>query len=216
MREYSREWKRKNKESIRGKTNESARLYRARKKAENQELWKQKKADEYQKYKAKASDRQKEYYQKNKDAIRKYQESYREQHRKEIRELALSYYYNGKTDPVFYLKRRARGTIRDSFQRRKYQKSKHTEELTGLSSIELCQYLLTTFKNNYGRDWDGKEPVHIDHIIPLATAKSEEDVIRLCHYSNLQLLTAQDNLMKGSKYAESKTVEIRREKSPAD
>ena len=203
MREYSREWRCKNKESIREKINESQRIYRARKKAENPELWKQKKADEYQKYKARVLARQKEYYLKNKDARRKYNESYREQHRREINEHALAYYYNGKTDPVFYLKGKARRNIRDSFQRRKYQKSKPTEQLTGLSSIELCQYLLTTFKKNYGRDWDGKEPVHIDHIIPLATAKTEEDVTRLCHYTNLQLLTAQDNLAKGSKYAES-------------
>lgn len=41
--------------------------------------------------------------------------------------------------------------------------------------------------------------VHIDHIIPLATAKTEEDVIKLCHYTNLQLLKGEDNLSKGDK-----------------
>ena len=38
---------------------------------------------------------------------------------------------------------------------------------------------------NYG--WD------IDHIIPLDTAKTEEDVIRLNHYSNLQPLCSKIN-----------------------
>ena len=39
----------------------------------------------------------------------------------------------------------------------------------------------------------------IEDIIPLATAKTEEDVIKLCHYTNLQLLKGEDNLSKGDK-----------------
>ena len=61
------------------------------------------------------------------------------------------------------------------------------------------EHLLQTFKSNYGYEWDKVEPVHIDHIIPLATAKTEEDIIKLCHYTNLQLLKAKDNLRKNAK-----------------
>lgn len=39
----------------------------------------------------------------------------------------------------------------------------------------------------------------IDHIIPLSIAKNEEEVIKLCHYTNLQLLRAEDNIKKGNK-----------------
>ncbi len=59
--------------------------------------------------------------------------------------------------------------------------------------------LLETFKENYGYEWDGKEEVHIDHIIPLAIAETEEDVYELCYYENLQLLKAKDNLKKHDK-----------------
>lgn len=59
--------------------------------------------------------------------------------------------------------------------------------------------MLETYKKNYGVEWDEKEDVHIDHIIPLTTAESEEDIIRLCHYTNLQLLKAKDNLEKRDK-----------------
>lgn len=57
---------------------------------------------------------------------------------------------------------------------------------------------MNTFINRYGREFQNGEAVHIDHIVPLATATTENDVLRLCHYKNLQLLTAEDNLAKGS------------------
>jgi hypothetical protein len=48
--------------------------------------------------------------------------------------------------------------------------------------------------DNYGFDgW------HIDHIVPLATAKTEEQVAKLNHYTNLQPLWAKDNMSKGAK-----------------
>ena len=78
-------------------------------------------------------------------------------------------------------------------------KNKHTEQILGCSINEFIKHILRTYKDNYGYEWDGKELVHIDHIIPLATAHTEKEVLNLCHYTNLQLLKAKDNLVKGSK-----------------
>jgi hypothetical protein len=51
---------------------------------------------------------------------------------------------------------------------------------------------------NYGQfGW------HVDHIIPLSSAKTEEEIYKLSHYTNLQPLWAQDNLKKGNKILNS-------------
>ena len=63
----------------------------------------------------------------------------------------------------------------------------------------FISHLLKTYKNNYGIDWDGIVEVEIDHIYPLSKAQTEEEVIKLCHYSNLQLLTKEDNRKKRDK-----------------
>jgi hypothetical protein len=47
--------------------------------------------------------------------------------------------------------------------------------------------------------WDNYGEWHIDHIIPLASADTEEEVLKLYHYTNLQPLWAIDNIRKGSK-----------------
>jgi hypothetical protein len=92
-----------------------------------------------------------------------------------------------------------RSLIRNSFNKINKNKSKLTEEILGCTFEEFKIHLESKFEPwmtwenrglyngelNYG--WD------IDHIIPLATASSEEDVIRLNHYSNLQPLCSKIN-----------------------
>jgi 5-methylcytosine-specific restriction endonuclease McrA len=51
-----------------------------------------------------------------------------------------------------------------------------------------------------GMTWDNYGDWHIDHIIPISTAKTLDDVMALNNYKNLQPLWWIDNLIKGSKY----------------
>ena len=40
---------------------------------------------------------------------------------------------------------------------------------------------------------------HIDHIIPLSSANSDEELMKLCHFTNLQPLWYLENLKKSNK-----------------
>ena len=155
---------------------------------------------EYRKnHKEEISAKTKEYKIKNREKI-KYQRKKWELKNKNYSKIkALEYYNKNKNDYFYKLKRNIRGLIKTSLSRRKYTKNSKTYEIIGCDYNTFINYLLQTFKNNYGYEWDKVEPVHIDHIIPLATDKTEEEVIKLCHYTNLQLLKAEDNLKKSNK-----------------
>ena len=72
-------------------------------------------------------------------------------------------------------------------------------EIVGLSSEELKIYIESKFLE--GMTWEnyGLHGWHIDHIIPLSSVKTEDEIIKLCHYTNLQPLWAKDNLSKHNK-----------------
>lgn len=158
----------------------------------------------YESHKEQIASTGKMYREQNKEKISNRDKKYRENNREKIRVRQNNYNkgYRKKRceeDPLYKLKLQVRVTIACSFLRSGLKQTTHTAQLTGLSSHDLTQYLLSTFEKNYGYKWDGKEKVHVDHIVPLVTASTKEEVERLCHYTNLQLLKAQDNLYKGTK-----------------
>lgn len=134
----------------------------------------------------------KQYRTANAEAISERRKEYDKKNRKRI----TQYYINKRnTDPLFKLSTQARNLIRASLKRRGYSKNTHTYEILGCSYEVLWAHLKRSWLRNYGTEWNG-EPYHIDHIIPLATAKTEQEVIELCYYKNLQLLKPRDNLVK--------------------
>lgn len=154
------------------------------------------------------------YFQKNKEKLvkdrKQYLHDYRQttkykKHKKEYanknkEKINLYFKERYKNDYIFKLKHNVRVEILRSFKKNEKQKRKKTNEIVGCDDLFLIKHLMKTFKTKYGYEWDGVEKVHIDHIIPLFTAKSENDIIKLCHYSNLQLLKEIDNLKKGINY----------------
>lgn len=146
----------------------------------------------------------KRYYQNNKEKYTQNNKNWYNKHKEDYKAYAKQYarQYSDKKrkeDPVYYQKYRIRNFVLRAFARKGFTKRSHTTELLGCDFDTFYKYLLETFKNIYGYEWDGIEKVHIDHIIPLDTVQTIEDVEKLSHYTNLQLLKAQDNLHKSNK-----------------
>lgn len=129
--------------------------------------------------------RQKEYRIKNKDIVNK--------------KLNLLYKKRAENDPLFKLKVSLRKMINNKLKYGGYSKKTKTQQILGCSFEEFKEYLESKFESwmnwgNYGKyngtlnfGWD------IDHIIPLSSAKTEEEIIKLNHYTNLQPLCSYTN-----------------------
>ncbi len=91
----------------------------------------------------------------------------------------------------------ARDLITDSFRRKGWKKNLKSVLILGCSLQDFRLHIERQFLP--GMTWDNRSMWHIDHIVPMATAKTEQDVIALNHFTNLRPLWAIDNLKKGSK-----------------
>jgi hypothetical protein len=105
---------------------------------------------------------------------------------------------NYKNDSLFRLITIMRARTRLFFKSKNIKKKNNTFEIVGCSPEFLREYIETKFTE--GMNWEllGNK-IHIDHIIPLSSAKNEEEIYNLCHYTNLQPLWAEDNLKKSNK-----------------
>jgi hypothetical protein len=75
-------------------------------------------------------------------------------------------------------------------------KNNKTFNIIGCNPQELKEYLEKQFVD--GMTWENRCKWHIDHKIPLSSAKTEEEIYKLCHYTNLQPLWAKDNIKKSN------------------
>jgi hypothetical protein len=79
----------------------------------------------------------------------------------------------------------------------KLRKNNKTFEILGCTPEFLKYHIEKQFHN--GMSWDNRTEWHIYHKTPLSSAKTEEEIFKLCHYTNLQPLWRYDNLKKGNK-----------------
>ena len=126
----------------------------------------------------------KEYAEKNKDKIREYKLKWE--------------YDRTQSDPVFAMARRCRVRMRNFLRARGFSKKASSTQMIGCSWEELMTHLESQFLD--GMTWDNRSEWHIDHRIPLAAATTEEEVLKLCHYTNLQPMWGEDNLSKNDKH----------------
>lgn len=102
-----------------------------------------------------------------------------------------------KDDSLFKLKIYMRNRICFYLKRNKITKMNKTFDIVGCTPQFLKEYLENKFTE--GMSWDNQGKWHIDHIMPLASANTEEELYNLSHFTNLQPMWALDNIKKGSK-----------------
>jgi hypothetical protein len=138
----------------------------------------------------KVKERKKKWLDKNPEKRKEYRKNYKvrkQEQRKERRD----------SDPLFNLTNRIRCRLWKYLKILNITKRNKTFDIVGCTPQFLKEHLENQFID--GMCWDNRSEWHIDHIIPLSSAKTEDELYKLCHYTNLQPLWAEDNLKKSDK-----------------
>jgi len=156
-----------------------------------------------EKYKKNTKEYQKNYYENNKEKINLQIKEWKKNNKEKIslqkKEHQKKYINNKKSDPLFRLKIRCRCLINNSITRNGYSKKTKTYEILSCSYEDFKTHIELQFESwmnwdNYGKyngelnyGWD------IDHIVPVSSAITEKELIKLNHYTNLQPLCSKIN-----------------------
>jgi hypothetical protein len=129
----------------------------------------------------KEREKYKNYYHENKVKLRKINNEYKS---KKL-----------KMDPFFRMKKNLSDRIRKLLSEGKG--GRKTLDIVGLNYEDFKNYIENLFVD--GMSWDNYGFWHLDHIKPICLAKTEEEILKFNHYTNLQPLWAEDNLKKNRK-----------------
>ena len=152
----------------------------------------------YENNKAKVAAWGKAYAEKNRDKINAFGAKWRKANLAKVNKWrAENARKRRANDHLFALCQRARGRIANAFRQNGFTKTSTTFEMIGCDWPTLSAHIESLFSE--GMNFQNRNLWHIDHIIPLASAKTKEEVIKLCHYKNLQPLWIADNLAKSDK-----------------
>jgi hypothetical protein len=146
----------------------------------------------------------KKWAEKNEDKMRFYKKRWAGENKDKIKELKrVRTKERLESDPMFKLTVLLRNRIRIALKGN-CKKSK-TKDILGCSIEELMEYLQKTAIDNGYLDFDindysGKE-YHIDHKLPCSSFNllNENELMMCFHYTNLQILSAYENLVKNNK-----------------
>ena len=152
----------------------------------------------------------KKYRQEKYESIKKYQTQYRVANADKLKEYYKLYHQQNKenqkiyksdlrkNNPLFKLRDNINTLIRMSIKRAGYTKKSRTSEILGCSFQDFKTHLENQFVE--GMTWGNRAEWHIDHKIPISWGTTEEEIIKLNHYTNLKPMWAKDNIKKSNKY----------------
>jgi uncharacterized protein YdiU (UPF0061 family) len=99
-----------------------------------------------------------------------------------------------KSDPLYALRMRIKNRIKAAFRKAGYRAGTQTQQILGCSYEKFKRHLESYFQP--GMSWANRGEWHIDHHVPLASAKAADDLLALNRYTNLRPLWALDNIRK--------------------
>lgn len=188
--EYARLYYLENKAKILSKKAENAERDRA-----SQKAWVEANKDRVKEY-------QQQYYGDNKVEITARHEKNRQANRDHIRVRQNAYMKKRKDeDPLFKLSYNLRVLIGQSIKKGGYSKKAKTSTILGCSWEQMKSHLEERFTE--GMTWDNMGEWHLDHIVPVYSAKTEIELLNINHYTNFQPLWAVDNIRKGNRLSYS-------------
>ena len=132
------------------------------------------------------------------ERIKKYNSEYQKKNKDKINTRSVE---RKKSDPLYKLSLLIRSRMYNFLKYKNVTKKNKTSEIVGCSLETLKFHIENQFTDGMSWELMGKH-IHIDHIIPLSSAKTEQEILKLCHYTNLQPLWAKDNLKKYNKIIE--------------
>ena len=149
----------------------------------------------------------KQWYLKNKDRYKEYQKlhgSEMKEYQKEWNSKNENYQktyqkLRRKKDPLFKLASNTRNLIKNRLKYNFTNQRMRTNDILGCSFEQFKSHLESKFDDkmnwdNHGTYWE------IDHIKPISMATTEQEIIELNHYTNLQPLEKTENRKKSSSY----------------
>jgi ribosomal protein L13 len=102
-----------------------------------------------------------------------------------------------KSNPLSVMQKRLSRLHRHALAKVNAIKSSKTFEQLGYTVFEFKSHIEKQFEK--GMSWDNMHEWQIDHIIPMSTAKTEDDVIKLNQLSNLRPMFSKENNFKKDK-----------------
>lgn len=138
-------------------------------------------------------ERSRKYYLDNYDKYKKYHASYYQENKSDITEKKRIREKKKRNESSFYrFKLKMRSIVKRAVKNTTY--SVKTKDVLGCDYDDLLVHLYLTSPVNPIKNSDIS--IDVDHIIPLSLAETEEDLIKLSHYTNLQWLSSSDNRSK--------------------
>lgn len=140
------------------------------------------------------------YFKDNKKARKKRDAEYYINNKEKIKERKRKYHQRKMIeDPLYKLKYRISNNIRESIKKKGYTKKSKTHKILGCSFEEFKNHIESQWEewmnwDNYGLyNGEGDYGWDLDHIIPNSNGLTEDEVIKLNHYSNFQPLCSYIN-----------------------